>query len=358
MYSFKSIKKAISFSFLAVVLFTSCKNDLELNAPYKEIPSIHAILNPYESIQMFRINKVFLGEGNAYDMAKVADSVNYQPGELSVVLKHSTGVIIVFRDSVVKTAEGAFNTNQRVYVTGEKIKTTGSYSLEVKNKTTGNVFTASCRAIDRVAPNQGYRPLQPPYYKYPAGTTAIEYVDYKTYDGTVRFALLPSEVQIYQLVIRSHYYNDYGSYQVNDYVDYSFGNRYPKDAVDFSFGKWIVTTFKRNDYFSAVGVEMSKKSQDPAIKGRKMWMIEYLIYASTMEYLDYLEYAKPPLGFNQNKPLYSNFDNDAALGIFTMRTTCSVQKEMASVMISEFSVNANTCNYQFYDFYDKLQGCK
>jgi hypothetical protein len=352
------VKKSFLILSFILLFVASCKNDLELNAPYKEIPSIYAVLNPYESLQMIRVNKVFLGEGNAYDMAKVSDSVNYQPGELTVSLKHSTGSTLLFRDSVIQTAEGAFNTSQRVYVSGEKIATSGSYTLTVKNNTTGKFFTASCQAIDRVPQNQGYKPLQPPYYKYPAGTAATDYVDYKTADGSIRFALLPSEVQIYQLVIRNHYYNDYGSYKVNEYVDYSFGNRYPKDAVDFSFGKWIVTTFKRNDYFSAVGVGMSKKSQDPAIKGRKMWMIEYLIYASTQEYLDYLEYAKPPLGFNQNKPLYSNFANGDALGLFTMRTTCSVQKEMASVMISEFATNPNTCNYRFYDFNDNLQGCK
>ena len=68
-------------------LLTSCKNDLQLNAPYKEIPSIYAVLNPQENIQMIRVNKDFLGEGDANAMAKVADSVNYKPGELTITLE-------------------------------------------------------------------------------------------------------------------------------------------------------------------------------------------------------------------------------------------------------------------------------
>lgn len=350
--------KIIILFFCTILLFSACKNDLELNAPYKEIPSIHAILNPYESMQMIRINKVFLSESNAYDIAKISDSVNYQPNELLVELTHSDGGKITFRDSVVQTAEGAFNTNQRVYVSFQPIFTYGSYTLTVTNKTTGNIFTSHCKAFDRVNPNQGYRPLIPPYYPYPAGTAPIEYVDYKTYNGVVRFALLPSEVQIYQLIIRSHYYNDYGTSKTYDFVDYNFGTRYPSDAQNSLGGKYIVIDFKSDNYFSAVGIGMSKKAQDANIKGRKMYKIEYLIYASTQEYLDYLEYTKPPLGFNQNKPLYSNFDENKALGIFTMRTTCSAEKEMASVMISEFAANPNTCTYNFYDYNNQLPGCR
>jgi hypothetical protein len=70
-----------------LLFFSSCKNELKVNAPYKEIPSIYAILNPTETEQMIRINKVFLGEGDANKMAKVSDSVNYAENELEVKLE-------------------------------------------------------------------------------------------------------------------------------------------------------------------------------------------------------------------------------------------------------------------------------
>ncbi len=35
---------------------------------------------------MIRINKIFLGTGNAFDITKVAYSINYKPGELHVSL--------------------------------------------------------------------------------------------------------------------------------------------------------------------------------------------------------------------------------------------------------------------------------
>ena len=61
-----------------IVFFFSCKNELNINAPYKEVPSVYAVLNPQDPIQMIRINKVFLGEGNANEMAQISDSINYR----------------------------------------------------------------------------------------------------------------------------------------------------------------------------------------------------------------------------------------------------------------------------------------
>ncbi len=108
--------------------FNSCKNDLKVNAPYKEIPSVYAVLNPQEKVQIIRVNKVFLGEGDANKMAQISDSINYPAGEITVTLNRFLNGVqvdanpilkkrtIVFRDSMILASEGAFNRNQRVYV--------------------------------------------------------------------------------------------------------------------------------------------------------------------------------------------------------------------------------------------------
>ena len=103
------------YAFTACILFlTSCNNTLKVNAPYTEIPTIYAVLNPQEAIQMIRVNKVFLGEGNANEMAQVADSINYQAGDLAVTLERfvngnqvaatptSNKLTITFHDSIIQ----------------------------------------------------------------------------------------------------------------------------------------------------------------------------------------------------------------------------------------------------------------
>jgi len=332
---------------------------LKLNAPYKEIPSIYAILNPYEDVQMIRINKVFLGVGDANQMAKVSDSINYQPDEITVTLKNSNNSkVIVFSESSVTTSEGSFNTNQRVYVTSEKLETTGTYTLIVKNTHTGNVFTASAAVIPSVAANQGYGPLSPPYAPYAPGVT-VGRINYTANNPTVSVGSVlfqpVDKGKIYEVIIRSHFYNDYLTpVKSDDYVDYVFND--PRTIRTISGVNYINVTFRSGDYFNNLGLALSQKKLDDV--GRKMYLMEFIVYASTQEYLDYIEFSKPSLSLNQNKPLYSNFDKGAALGIFTFRSTCLVQKELDPVFINAFSSNSNTCHYYFLNYSDKIDGCK
>ena len=349
---------------LGLVVFSSCEDKIELTAPYKEIPAIYAVLNPDDALHMIRINKSFLGVGDANQMAQIADSINYPAGELQVTLRHTDGSIISFRDSLIKTAEGAFNNNQRVYCSNEKLKTSGTYTLLVKNIRTGNEFVSVADALEPLglkspSPNASYPPFTPQYYPVnPPTQAASDYVDYSIQEGrypyTIRY--FPSKAKIYQLLMRLHYYDVLGDGNYNyTWVDYPFGNQYLKDLPKGSSQLYV--EFRGSDLFSAVGVSMSKVPTNSLLKGRKMYKIEFLLYSSTQEYIDYLEYSKPSFSISQVKPIYSNFRDKAAMGLFTFRCSASVEKEMATSFISEFARNKYTCKYQFYNAANSLVSC-
>lgn len=363
------MKRIISISVLAVISvfsFNSCKNDLKLNAPYKEIPSIYAVLNPQEQLQIIRINKVFLGEGNANTMAQVSDSVNYQAGDLTVTLERfvngsktvatPTGnkTEITFRDSTLQTATGAFSANQRVYVTSDKLFTSGQYVLTVYNNKTKNSFTAKANAIDSVKAS-GFRPFVPLYYPVPVGTAVNldNYVDYSSagtkYD--IRYYSV-KESKVFQLVMRLHYYDSLltdpnnNNYKNYNYADYVFTNQFSKTTDG---GELFVNSFRGQDITAAVANHMARSSKSVNdIIARKMYKIQFYVYSSTQDYADYLEYSAPSLSIAQEKPLYSNFDNRAALGIFTFRSRCTIVKEMDNSFISAFAYDKSTCKYKFY----------
>ena len=145
------------------VLFNSCKNDLKILAPYKETVSVYALLNPQESRQYIRINKIFLGEGNAYVMAQVTDSVNYQQGVISVTMEryfngvpdlttlgNPTKKQIILKDTVIQTKPGPFSQSQRLWYTDDKIFTYGDYHLTITDNHTGNVFTSKTLTFDSI----------------------------------------------------------------------------------------------------------------------------------------------------------------------------------------------------------------
>src|SRR5687768_5241961 len=68
------------------LLVSACDNEIELNAPYKEIGVIYGLINPAEDTVRVRIQKAFLGEGNANVIAQITDSV-YHPDILDVQMQ-------------------------------------------------------------------------------------------------------------------------------------------------------------------------------------------------------------------------------------------------------------------------------
>lgn len=352
-----------------LLAIAGCKNDIELNAPYKEYPSIYAVLNPNENIQTIRINKVFLGEGDANVMAKVADSVNYKEGELSVTvtgakINATTGAItssktFYFGEQMVQTAPGAFSTAQRVYTcaTSNFDFTSNSYTLTVKNLVTGNVFSAQCKDLDPIR-NPGWTPYCDPAYPVAATNANKENPDvfvsfYNTADpkrpNYIRF--YPNNAIVYQPVLRLHFYDSLPGTKINRFIDYPFGNLdLYKNQPSTSTGTkgTIVVEFSADDAFNAFGIAIKRLAIDNQVLGRRIVKLEAIMYSSTQDYFDYLEFAKPSLNISQNKPLYSNFEKEAAIGIFTMRTTFSIEKEIAAPYINALATHPNLCYYKFF----------
>ena len=359
--------KIINFIFFLVLIiaFFSCKNELKINAPYKEIPSIYAVLNPQETIQIIRVNKVFLGDGDANQMAKISDSINYQPGDLTISLKHSVNTNdIMFRDSMIIASEGAFNVNQRVYVCSQKLATSGIYTLTVKNNKTGNVFTAKSLALDSINPmNNGS--LTPPYYPYNPNEDPLKYIDYseQTKLFKINVECNKEKGKIFQVAMRFHFFEYFSSGNVSNFVDYSFTNKDLTNLTTIGAFSFLVSEFRGSDLFGALGIALSKKNLNLNYP-RKLYKIQYFVYSATQEYSDYLKISAPSLNIAQSNNLYSNFDDNygpfsgkGAIGIFTFRSRCSVSKGVANDFITQFQRNSFTCNYRFYNADQTRQGC-
>lgn len=360
------------FSLIVSVIFFSCKNDLKIIAPYKEIPTVYAIITPQERMQMIRINKVFLGEGDATQMAKVPDSVNYKSGELTVMLERfvngaktaaeqdSGKAEVYFTDSLIQTNSGDFTTTQRVYITRKKLYSSGVYKLTIKNNHTGNVFTSKTNALDSVALS-GFPPFAAPFYPVPYATSnpPYYYIDYSNTNVTYNVRTKPtSGGYLHDLTIRIHYYDSLsnGSKQFQT-LDYVFNPQQLYQLQDFSNSKFFNFTFTGSSLFLELGNMLAKRSSPSGLLGRKAFRVDFISYATTQDYYDYLQFAAPSLSFAQEKILYSNFDNRAALGLFTFRTRCQIAKDMATSFVDQFAYNKNTCSYRFYTSNLALPGC-
>ena len=64
-------------------LFFGCSTDLDVSAPYKEVTVVYSLLNKNDNIHWVKINKAFLGDGDAFVYAQIADSTEYTDAEMT-----------------------------------------------------------------------------------------------------------------------------------------------------------------------------------------------------------------------------------------------------------------------------------
>ena len=126
--------KRLTFLLVAISILAGCSTDLDINAPYQNITVVYGLLNMRDSVHYVKINKAFLGEGDAYDFAQIADSNEWASGAISGawVFEVSEGQRVdtfPLRDTLLTNREPGvfyspdqtmyyFNTPDRVLVNG------------------------------------------------------------------------------------------------------------------------------------------------------------------------------------------------------------------------------------------------
>lgn len=80
-------KLGVWTALLAILWGAGCSTDVALNAPYEERSLAFCLLDPGAEEQWVRVNRTWLGEGNNLDIAMVADSSEYAPGQVTVTVE-------------------------------------------------------------------------------------------------------------------------------------------------------------------------------------------------------------------------------------------------------------------------------
>ncbi len=82
--------------FILAFSFSSCDDELDITADYKEIPLVYALFDPQDSVHYMRVSKAFLDENtSALEVAQIADSIYYQDSiTVSVVQRSEDGTLV------------------------------------------------------------------------------------------------------------------------------------------------------------------------------------------------------------------------------------------------------------------------
>ena len=313
-----SLRKLVSVSALAAAsLFTSCSTDIDLLEEYKPITVVYGLLNVSDSIQYIKINKAFLGEGNALLMAQQSDSINYKPGELSVQLQQinpATGEVVqtITCDTTTQIIkeDGIFsNPYQLLYRTTAPIDESSKYKLLITRAADGALISAVTPIVNQVTVTS------PPS---PTSTISLYNSITQVYKNfTLRWN--PSaDAHIYTAALRFTYY------------DSLLVAPFTKDTVrlELNLGEVLSGSTPQiiingESFFQFI--ESSVEPNANAIRTADEYL-ELFLSAGAEDLYTYIQVNEPSIGLIQEKPIFTNISNGT--GIFSSRWSRVLRNKM------------------------------
>lgn len=290
-----------------VLLQSSCSTDVDLIAPYKETPVVYGLLDASDSIQYIRINRAFLGEGDAYIMAQNPDSFNYSDILTVSLQRIKNGSLLqtlnLVRKENVVIDPGIFATQSNVlyYTDGnDSMYQDSEYKLTIINNQTGAVITSQTPVVDKISvdypPSFGTIPFGD--YNFPFNVKWYGAVDGAINDLTIRF-----------------YYNEYlkldPSQSELKYADWQF----PEVENGTSVNTPLQLSINCEDFYRFVKGNVDENNAVERLFNR----LDFIFTVGAKELYTYSLVNQPPTGIVQSIPDYTNIKG--GIGIFSSRFT-------------------------------------
>lgn len=302
-------KKTLSAFLLTAVVaqnifLSSCSTDVDLLEEYKPITVVYGLLNKNEGIQYIKVNKAFLGEGNALIMAQQSDSSNYQPGDIDVYLQKSgdPNLIQCFDTTGIPKDDGIFsNDYQLLFYTNTTLDPGGTYNLIINRHTDGVAITASTPIVKDLTIQQPSSPTA----QLSLATTASYFIRWQS----------GANGKVFNVVFRF------------PYTEYTLS---PADTqskyVDWNLGNVVAAGANGNESMSLEieGENLFKflSSTIPYDANRIRAFsdtdkVELIFSAGAEDFYTYIQVNEPSIGLIQEKPVFTNISN--GVGIFSSR---------------------------------------
>ena len=320
------MKKRSVFFLLSLAISTllsSCDNSLEILDDYKETPIVYGLLNKNDTIHYVRLQKGFLGEGNALLMAQYADSIYYDTSEVEVTIYslingQQKDTILLKPTFDKEKEEGLFtDAKHRLYqlflqerVNGSinlkpyfKLKTDAEYRFELKNKKSGLTSFASTNLVESIN--------QQSLFPSAKINLASDY-PYNIKIGSAKNG------KVYGLIMRFKYkeFKPGATAGTDKYVDYYFENIL---STNTNGGQSLTFLIDGSSFFSYLKQRIPKDNSVTRPIG--FVAADFIFTVGTPDLYNYIQVNAPGNTVNYI-PDYTNLSNGK--GIFTSRWSSTV----------------------------------
>jgi len=310
------------FKALVIVIaaaFASCSTDLDINGNKKDVMIVYGILDATTSTQYIKINRAFLGEGNALVYSQIPDSTLY-PYLLDVTLDIiNTGNGQVLRHYVADTVHiwkdgGVFFTGYQPYYrfnldlysvtfSGDTVwlNSNYTYKLTIIDPVTGNIYESeapgiSSLVLDKPSPSSSNISFAV------EGTKNVEFNSVK--NG-----------KLYQVKYVFNYYEVFDSNPsdtIEKQNEWTIGYT---TSVSTSGGEDLSVAYSNWDFFYLLGQRLEARDDVTRFPG----YVDIFVTVGAEDLNTYIDVNQPSNSIIQERPSFSNISN--GIGLFSSKFT-------------------------------------
>jgi len=321
--------RSIPFALLAASLLTACSTELDINEPYKDITIVYGLLNQKESVHFVKVNKAFLGEGNALDMALVRDSSEYSGEAISyakVFRVNSSGAVLdsfPLLDTLVQNREPGtfyapvqklfyFRTDSFTTIPASNLGTTMYLSQDDSYRLVLSVNGNTVKAETPITNDFKVDPVDQDTVANGArvglrNTAGNSYSDYE-FNWTSR-----ADCKRFVVEWRLRYDEVTGT----DTVARSISQKIGSPKVSAFVNEDMAVRLAGETFYSAVESQIKSQSGWENVDRRIFRGIDFVVSVANDDLHTYLTLTEPVTGIVNDRPAYSNLEN--AIGVWGSR---------------------------------------
>ncbi|MDD5695876.1 MAG: hypothetical protein PHD61_11310 [Bacteroidales bacterium] len=298
----------------SILALMSCSTEVDLIGDYEDITIVYGLLNQTDSISYLKINKAFLGDGNALIMAQEPDSSSYR-NNLTVVLDEwkDGSLIQTFHfdtTTIYNKEEGTFYYPRQVIyrcLTYQQLDPESEYRLTITNRLSGKIISATTPLVSDF-------PILKPVINNPLKPT----IHFPDNDNPKDLEWLSAKYgKLYNVVMRFHYKEKFS--QVADtlykYVETSYS---PRKSESLDGGEEMLIQFANNSFYKLLENTVPyEPSKEATVEVRYALSVEYIFSVAGDDFNTYMEVNDVSSSIVQERPEFTNIEN--GIGIFSSR---------------------------------------
>lgn len=309
------------------MFLVSCETEVQVNAPFDDIPVVYGLLDITDTIHYIKVNKTFLGEGDANLMATIRDSSEYE--DIKVTVKRVNQFdgnkfdreYLLEEVEVTNKEEGLFyGPEQTVFAFEESaLSAENKYLLEIDIDNGRKIITSE---TDLISPDNVFRD-----FRYRLETAFWSSVK----DNGLRFANSDTILQGYELSVfpptNSKRVQLTFVFLYNDVLNIGGSEIIDNKAITINLGSKVVRKPEQPEkaefdlgaltFFEFVNSIIPSADETANLVKRVPVGCDFIVTAAEEELHYYMEVNTPSGDLNQEKPEYTNIEG--GVGIFSSR---------------------------------------